>query len=71
MSAVSPSTFGNSWYLTILRPDGIQLASAFICCGYASDFLNTVTLPADGTYTLRVDPAGTLTGTVAVRLTSP
>jgi hypothetical protein len=67
MTAVSPSTFGNCWYLKILRPDQTQLGSASVC-GSATDFLDTVTLPADGPYTLRVDPTGTLTGSVSLQL---
>jgi hypothetical protein len=68
MTAVSPSTFGNSWYLRILRPNQTELTSAFICCGYTADFLDTVSLPTDGEYTLVVDPAGTLTGSVSLQL---
>jgi YD repeat-containing protein len=68
MKAVSPSTFGNSWYLRLLRPNQSELTYAFTCCGYDADFLDTVSLPEDGDYTLVVDPAATLTGSVSLQL---
>jgi hypothetical protein len=68
LTAVSPSTFGNSWYLRLLRPNQSELTSAFICCGYTTDFLDAVSLPTDGDYTLVIDPAGTLTGSVSLQL---
>jgi len=53
--------------LAILNPDGTQLA-AISTCGQNTTFLGPVSLPASGTYTLLLDPAGTNTGTATLNL---
>jgi RHS repeat-associated protein len=63
---VSATASGNTYptwpALSILKPDGSQLGP------YATNFLDSQTLPTTGTYTLVVDPAGTDTGTENVKL---
>jgi hypothetical protein len=56
-----------SSYLSLLKPDGTPLGStAFF--GTSGGFVDTRTLPADGTYTIVVDPQGAATGSAAVTL---
>jgi RHS repeat-associated protein len=50
--------------LALLKPDGSQLSATGLCA--ASTFLEPVTLPSDGTYTVLVDPAGTKTGSATI-----
>lgn len=69
VSAVaSNSTFpaGCTWTISIMKPDGSTLASGGSCGGDA--FIDAVTLPVTGAYTLRVDPSGAATGNVIVGL---
>ena len=47
---VSPATLTGYWYLRILTADGTPLASSCSCTNVYG-FLDTVILPADGTYT--------------------
>jgi RHS repeat-associated protein len=61
---VSNSTIGsNCWAMnvSILNPDGSTLASQLVCG--STGFLNPVTLPATGTYTLVIAPFGINGGT--------
>src|SRR5262249_30640545 len=53
-------------FVSLLNPDGSTLA--FFSSGMFGAFLDATTLPASGTYTLRVDPYGTYTGSVTLRL---
>ena len=54
----------------LFRQDGTtQLASSFSCS--ASFNLTQQTLPATETYLVKIDPSGTSTGTIAVRVTHP
>jgi hypothetical protein len=54
----------------LFRQDGItQLASSFSCS--ASFNLAQQTLPATETYIVKIDPSGTSTGTISVRVTHP
>ncbi|GAA4734680.1 RHS repeat-associated core domain-containing protein [Phytohabitans rumicis] len=48
------------------RPDGTTLASKWPCG--VECFIDTLALPVDGTYTVLVNPAGPLTGSVQVRV---
>jgi hypothetical protein len=52
--------------VTILRPDAKTLAST--TAGAAGGFIDAVSLPTTGTYTILVDPQGAGTGSVTVRL---
>ena len=53
-------------YVSIRNPDGTTLAGP--TWTGASAFFDTLTLPAAGTYTIFVDPSGTYTGNVTLRL---
>jgi YD repeat-containing protein len=57
----------NAVVVSILKPDGTSLGSAGICNG-STGFLDSLTLPTAGTYTVRVDPQGTTTGSVTLLL---
>lgn len=59
------NTLGCSSLFEILKPDGTQWQSAWDCDDH---FFDVAALPATGTYTVRVDPAGALTGSVKVQL---
>jgi YD repeat-containing protein len=52
--------------VTILKPNGTPLAPA--TCMEGSGFLDVTTLDATGTYTVKVDPAGSATGSVTLTL---
>ena len=53
----------------ILKPDGSQLGGQWNMCAGATT--SQFTLPADGVYTLLVDPAGSQTGSVTARVIDP
>ncbi|WDZ87372.1 RHS repeat-associated core domain-containing protein [Micromonospora cathayae] len=60
-------TYGsNEATVTLRRPDGTSVVSN-TGCGTGC-FLDAVTLPVDGTYTILVDPKGTVTGTITVKV---
>src|SRR5262249_7922521 len=61
--SLSGSTI-SSGTASILRPDGTTLASRVF--GLAPAFLDRTQLPADGTYTVLVDPAGSPVGSVTL-----
>jgi hypothetical protein len=50
--------------VSVLKPDGTTLSSTGLCGG--SGFIDSVTLPVTGTYTLVIDPSGTSTGSITV-----
>jgi lipid-binding SYLF domain-containing protein len=52
---------------SILKPDGSTLGSTSLCGG-ASGFIDSMTIPVTGTYTVLVDPGGTATGSVTLQL---
>ena len=54
-------------FVSILKPDGSTLLATFIS-GLFGAFLDTITLPATGTYTIRLDPYATNTGSVTLQL---
>jgi hypothetical protein len=61
------STAIASSYLSLLKSDGTPLGStAFF--GTSGGFVDTRTLPADGTYTILIDAQGAATGSAAVTL---
>ncbi len=53
--------------IAILKPDGSRLGSPQAICG-GGGFLDQLSLPADGSYTLLVDPDGATTGTATVTM---
>jgi uncharacterized protein YhfF len=68
-------TFSNSTYtgcfgvvISIVKPDGSTLGSSGTCS--TTGFLDSLTLPVAGTYTVLVNPQGTTTGSVTVLLNS-
>ena len=65
VSANSTETMNGCWTLAILKPDGTQLASDFTC---GSAFIEPLTLPETGTYTLLVDPQSAVTGGATMNL---
>ena len=52
--------------VSILRPDGVTLASKFFSTG--GTLLDGTPLPTTGTYTIVVDPSDALTGTATLKL---
>jgi hypothetical protein len=67
---VSLRLFGStisSATVAILKPDGTTLGpNAFV--GTSGGFLDTRTLPVDGTYAITLDPQGAATGTISLAL---
>ncbi|WP_143653313.1 VWD domain-containing protein [Streptosporangium subroseum] len=63
--ALTGGTF--SGYASVRKPDGTDLLKSTYC--NASCAFNTVSLPADGTYTLVVDPSGTAVGSISAQVT--
>jgi hypothetical protein len=60
----------NTSTISMLKPDGTTLVSAFI--GTSGGSLDpTTTLPTTGTYIIVVDPSGLATGTITLTLTAP
>lgn len=53
-------------YVQVTRPDHSVLAYVYVSGGVS--FLDTVTLPVNGTYTLEVDPSDRNTGSLSVKL---
>jgi lipid-binding SYLF domain-containing protein len=51
---------------SILKPDGTTLGSTGTCG--SSAFIDSMTVPTTGTYTVLVDPGGTATGSVTLQL---
>src|SRR5262249_15521907 len=51
---------------SILKPDGTTLGSTSLCS--SSGFIDSMTLPVTGTYTVFVNPGGTATGSVTLQL---
>ncbi|MBZ5494423.1 MAG: IPT/TIG domain-containing protein [Acidobacteriia bacterium] len=57
----------NAVVVSVLQSNGTSLASTGICNG-TTGFMDSFTLPADGTYTVLVNPQGTTTGSVTMLL---
>ena len=55
----------NAVVVSLSQPSGATVGSAGACTG-GTGFMDSVTLPVTGTYTLLVNPQGTTTGSVAV-----
>jgi YD repeat-containing protein len=66
---ISNSTYTgcNALVVSVLKPDGTTLGSAGVC-NSSSGFMNTVTLPTTGTYTVLINPQGSTTGSATVQL---
>lgn len=66
--SVSSSTFSSSTStgLRLVNPDGTALVSTSFSA--ANAFVDAVRLPADGTYTVAVNPAGVTTGSALVQV---
>jgi hypothetical protein len=63
---VANSTMGSA-NVSILKPDGTTLVSAFSIAS-GSGYVDTTALPANGTYTIKADPSGTTVGSADLRL---
>jgi len=63
---VSNSTMGSA-NVSILKPDGSTLVSNFSIAS-GGGYVDTTTLPANGTYTIKADPSGTNVGSADFRL---
>jgi len=63
--SMGSSTIPGITYVSILKPDGTNLVFPV---GSTSGFIDTKTLPVDGTYTILVDPNGTGTGSITITL---
>lgn len=66
LSVTSNSNFNACWTLIILKPDGTQLSSTFSCGD--NIFVEPQQLPANGTYTIVIDPSGPGTGQTTTTL---
>src|ERR671935_18664 len=51
---------------SILKPDGSTMSGTTKYVGTSGGYLDTVTLPTSGTYTILLDPQGTATGSATV-----
>src|SRR5260221_48080 len=65
LTAANVVSIGNAT-ITIQKPDGTTLASGV--AGLGGGFIDAITLPVSGTYTVVVDPLGANTGSLDVRL---
>jgi hypothetical protein len=63
---VANSTMGSA-NVSILKPDGTTLVSSF-SIGSGGGYVDTTTLPVNGTYTIKADPSSTNVGSVDMRL---
>src|SRR5262249_52306310 len=66
--SVAGGSLGCAWHLKILNPDGTVLTGADPATCGPSAFIEPVTLPIAGTYSVVIDPAGSGTGTIDVNL---
>jgi hypothetical protein len=69
LQATAGATFPNGIWLNVYRPNGSQLTSTFLNSN-DNVKLDLAPLPVSGTYTVVVQPQGTNTGTVSLRLVS-
>ncbi len=69
--AISSVSYGTSaatgTFINMKKPDGTNLTSP-LSVGTAGAFIDTVTLPTTGTYTILLDPVGNLTGSATFTL---
>nr|SBO97217.1 hypothetical protein BN4615_P6733 [Nonomuraea gerenzanensis] len=64
--ALTEGTFGNA-YALVRKPDGTELFDSTFC--KTSCAFDTVSLPADGTYTVVLDPSATAVGSISAQVT--
>src|SRR6185369_10520164 len=57
----------NAVVVSVLQPSGATVGSAGACTS-GTGFMDSITLPVTGTYTVLVNPQGTTTGSVTVLL---
>jgi hypothetical protein len=57
----------NAVVVSVLQPNGSSVGSGGVCNG-STGFMDSITLPVTGTYTVFVNPQGTTTGSVTVLL---
>ena len=69
VTVTSVPAFDCDWTISLLAPDGAVVTSMTPCVGTGANTGRQV-LPATGTYTVVVDPAGTVTGSVSVTVTN-
>jgi len=55
-----------STLVSIRKPDGTTLSGTTSYAGTSGGYIDTATLPVDGTYTIFLDPQGTATGSATV-----
>jgi YD repeat-containing protein len=66
---VTAGAFGCTWSVIMRKPNGSALSGASATgCNVQTLFVEPVTLPVSGIYTVVVDPAGTSTGSAQVRV---
>ena len=65
LNMTEDSNLSGYGYITFLNPDGTTLSNSAMSGSYFSDVL---TLPTTGTYTIKLDPSGTKTGTATYTL---
>jgi YD repeat-containing protein len=70
MQATAGASFPSGVQVTVYRPDSYQLATTTLSTNGDTAKLDLAPLPATGTYTVVVQPSGTDTGTVSLRLVS-
>jgi YD repeat-containing protein len=61
--------FGCDLNVTLKKPDGSTLSGP--TCMDAGGNMNSITLPTAGTYTIFIDPLGSVTGSMTVSVSSP
>src|SRR5229473_5262344 len=69
LQATAGATFPDGAWLYVYRPEGSPLTSTFLSSNVDTK-LDLGLLPVTGTYTVAVQPQGTSTGTVSLRLVS-
>jgi YD repeat-containing protein len=65
-NGMSGQIFGCDVTVTILNPNGTLLSTP--TCMESEGYIDTLTLRTSGTYTIEVDPAGSATGSVTLKL---
>ena len=69
IAITSTTAFNCSWTISLLAPDGVVVTSITPCSGTSAN-TGPRLLATTGTYSVVVDPAGTLTGSISVAVTN-
>ena len=69
VAITSRTAFNCDWTISLLAPDG-TIVTSITPCGDTSANTGPRVLPETGTYVVVVDPAGTVTGSIAVAVTN-